>query len=63
MAFRLFHGQNGVVPLSEGLLQFSQKVKPEPVPHQFNPLAAKAATISLSGLGGPFGFNTLNEML
>ncbi|PWA35530.1 hypothetical protein CTI12_AA608640 [Artemisia annua] len=62
MAFRLFHGQNGVVPLSEGSLQFSQKVKPEPVPHQFNPLAAKAATISLSGLGGAFGFDAFNEM-
>ncbi|XP_076944179.1 protein NRT1/ PTR FAMILY 1.2-like [Bidens hawaiensis] len=51
MAFRLFHGKNGVVPLSEGRLQFSQKVKTEQVSQQFNPLAAKAATISLSGFG------------
>nr|XP_043617286.1 uncharacterized protein LOC122589108 [Erigeron canadensis] len=61
-AFRLFHGQNGVVPLSEGSLQFSQKVKAEAVSQQFNPLAAKAATISLSGLGGAFGFDAFNEM-
>ncbi|KAJ9545481.1 hypothetical protein OSB04_025188 [Centaurea solstitialis] len=62
MAFRLFHGQNGVVPLSEGSLQFPQKVKAEPVSQQFNPLAAKAATISLSGFGGSFGFDAFNEM-
>ncbi|KAI3783318.1 hypothetical protein L1987_42396 [Smallanthus sonchifolius] len=62
MAFRLFHGQNGVVPLSEGSLQFHQKVKPEPVSQQFNPLAAKAATISLSGFGGSFGFDAFNEI-
>ncbi|KAF5790201.1 hypothetical protein HanXRQr2_Chr09g0380321 [Helianthus annuus] len=62
MAFRLFHGQNGVVPLSEGTLQFPQKVKPEQVSQQFNPLAAKAATISLSSLGGSFGFDAFNEM-
>lgn len=62
MAFRLFHGQNGVVPLSEGSLQFPQKVKVEPVAQQFNPLAAKAATISLSGFGGSFGFDAFNEI-
>ncbi|KAI3705554.1 hypothetical protein L1987_75793 [Smallanthus sonchifolius] len=62
MAFRLFHGQNGVVPLSEGSFQFHQKVKPELVSQQFNPLAAKAATISLSGFGGSFGFDAFNEM-
>ncbi|KAL8231929.1 hypothetical protein R6Q57_001707 [Mikania cordata] len=62
MAFRLFHGQNGVVPLSEGTLQFPRKVKPEQVSHQFNPLAAKAATISLSGFAGLFGFDAFNEM-
>ncbi|XP_076900574.1 uncharacterized protein LOC143554774 isoform X1 [Bidens hawaiensis] len=62
MAFRLFHGQNGVVPLSEGSLQFPQKLKPESVTQQFNPLAAKAATISLSGFGGSFGFDAFNEM-
>ncbi|KAI3508660.1 hypothetical protein L1887_23669 [Cichorium endivia] len=62
MAFRLFHGQNGVVPLSEGSLQFPQKMKVEAVSHKFNPLAAKAATISLSGFGGSFGFDAFNEM-
>ncbi|KAJ0822872.1 hypothetical protein HanPSC8_Chr16g0737111 [Helianthus annuus] len=62
MAFRLFHGQNGVVSLSEGTLQFPQKVKPGQVSQQFNPLAAKAATISLSSLGGSFGFDAFNEM-
>uniref|UniRef100_A0A251V5Q8 Uncharacterized protein n=1 Tax=Helianthus annuus TaxID=4232 RepID=A0A251V5Q8_HELAN len=62
MAFRLFHGQNGVVSLSKGTLQFPQKVKPEQVSQQFNPLAAKAATISLSSLGGSFGFDAFNEM-
>ncbi|KAK9072227.1 hypothetical protein SSX86_008659 [Deinandra increscens subsp. villosa] len=62
MAFRLFHGQNGVVPLSEGALPFPQKMAPGQVSQQFNPLAAKAATISLSGLGGSFGFDAFNEM-
>ncbi|XP_076921159.1 uncharacterized protein LOC143582496 [Bidens hawaiensis] len=62
MAFRLFHGQNGVVPLSEGRVQLPQKMKPEQVSQQFNPLAAKAATISLSGFGGSFGFDAFNDM-
>ncbi|CAI9302859.1 unnamed protein product [Lactuca saligna] len=61
-AFRLFHSQNGVVPLSEGSLQFPQKLKADSMSHQFNPLAAKAATISLSGFGGPFGFDAFGEM-
>ncbi|XP_047325480.1 uncharacterized protein LOC124929223 [Impatiens glandulifera] len=50
LAFRLFHGQNGVVQLTE-------KVEPK-----FNPLAAKAATISLSGFG-PFGFDAFFKKL
>lgn len=62
IAFRLFHGQNGVVPLSEGSLQFPQKLKVESMSHQFNPLAAKAAKISLSGFGGSFGFDAFGEM-
>ncbi|PON58551.1 Serine/threonine protein kinase [Parasponia andersonii] len=56
MAFRLFHGHDGVVPLSgESPVK---KVEPQLAPSQFNPLAAKAATISISsfGAGGPFGF-------
>ncbi|KAG1360609.1 hypothetical protein COCNU_09G000720 [Cocos nucifera] len=60
MAFRLFHGRDGVVPLSGKTYVCDENVEPEPAP-QFNPLAAKAATISLSafGLGGPFGFDFL----
>ncbi|KAF4382226.1 hypothetical protein F8388_026865 [Cannabis sativa] len=58
MAFRLFHGNDGVVPLSGGSYVPLRKVEPQRAPAQFNPLAAKAATISLSsfGAGGPFGF-------
>ncbi|XP_009798038.1 uncharacterized protein LOC107820392 [Nicotiana tabacum] len=63
-AFRLFHGQNGVVPLSGTLSISNEKPDSEPAPSQFNPLAAKAATISLSGFGaggGPFGFDSFSE--
>ncbi|KAL3650026.1 hypothetical protein CASFOL_006429 [Castilleja foliolosa] len=64
-AFRLFHGQNGVVPLSGRSFVRTEKPKPrsESSPAQFNPLAAKAATISLSGFGpgGPFGFDAFSE--
>lgn len=61
MAFRLFHGQNGVVPLSERSLICTERS--EPASTQFNPLAAKAATISLSGFGSgwPFGFDAFSE--
>lgn len=64
MAFRLFHGQNGVVPLSERSTFESAKLETESVQPQFNPLAAKAATISFSafGPGGPFGFDGFSEM-
>lgn len=63
MAFRLFHGHDGVVPLSGRSFVHSENVGPESTPSQFNPLAAKAATISLSsfGLGGPFGFDSFSE--
>uniref|UniRef100_A0A5B7BGD2 Serine/threonine-protein kinase bur1 n=1 Tax=Davidia involucrata TaxID=16924 RepID=A0A5B7BGD2_DAVIN len=63
MAFRLFHGQNGVVPLSGRSFFRSEKSEAEPAPSHFNPLAAKAATISLSafGPGGPFGFDAFSE--
>ncbi|KAF5467148.1 hypothetical protein F2P56_017004 [Juglans regia] len=63
MAFRLFHGCDGVVPLSAKSFVSSEKVVPEQVPAQFNPLAAKAATISLSsfGPGGPFSFDSFSE--
>ncbi|PON58550.1 Serine/threonine protein kinase [Parasponia andersonii] len=58
LAFRLFHGHDGVVPLFGGSYMPAEKVEARPAPPQFNPLAAKAATISLSsfGAGGPFGF-------
>jgi hypothetical protein len=53
--FRVFHGRDGVVPLSEGSFAHIEKPLPKPAP-EFNPLAAKAATISLSGFGGFFSF-------
>ncbi|KAK6136289.1 hypothetical protein DH2020_029953 [Rehmannia glutinosa] len=42
---------------------FTEKSQSDPSPAQFNPLAAKAATISLSGFGpgGPFGFDAFFE--
>ncbi|KAH0676902.1 hypothetical protein KY285_024703 [Solanum tuberosum] len=63
MAFRLFHGQNGAVPLSGRLSITNEKPDPEPAARHFNPLVAKAATISLSsfGFGGPFGFDSFSE--
>lgn len=63
MAFRLFHGSDGVVPLSGRSYEHSEKVESQPAPCMFNPLAAKAATISLSsfGPGGPFGFDAFSE--
>ncbi|MBA0727199.1 hypothetical protein Golax_000213 [Gossypium laxum] len=63
VAFRLFHGQDGVVPLSERSPLHVKKAEPETAPPEFNPLAAKAATISLSsfGLGGPFSFNAFSN--
>ncbi|XP_043694703.1 uncharacterized protein LOC122645463 [Telopea speciosissima] len=65
MAFRLFHGKDGVVPLSGRSYSHSENMEPEPeTAAPFNPLAAKAATISLSafGPGGPFSFNSFSEM-
>ncbi|KAL6616349.1 hypothetical protein ACP70R_038619 [Stipagrostis hirtigluma subsp. patula] len=63
-AFKLFHGRDGIVPLSgrsyvpDENHNDSIGVTPEP-PLPFNPLAARAATISLSAFG-PFGFNFFN---
>ncbi|XP_059657007.1 uncharacterized protein LOC132303668 [Cornus florida] len=61
-AFKLFHGKDGVVPLSGRSHFCTENSEPEPVP-QFNPLAAKAATISLSafGPGGPFSFGPFSD--
>ncbi|KAF8397653.1 hypothetical protein HHK36_016573 [Tetracentron sinense] len=63
MAFRLFHGRDGVVPLNGRSFFRPDNLEPGPEPPQFNPLAAKAATISLSsfGPGGPFSFESFSE--
>lgn len=63
-AFRLFHGHNGVVPLSG---RSSVRINSETLSgtenaptSEFHPFAASAATISLSafGSGGPFSFDS-----
>ncbi|XP_039002600.1 uncharacterized protein LOC120129060 isoform X2 [Hibiscus syriacus] len=63
MAFRLFHGQDGVVPLSQRTSLHAKKEEPETAQPKFNPLAARAATISLSsfGLGGAFSFDAFSN--
>ncbi|KAK2633935.1 hypothetical protein Ddye_028727 [Dipteronia dyeriana] len=61
MAFRLFHGTDGVVPLSGRSFVPSETATSKVAPPQFNPLAAKAATISLSSFGGPFSFDAFSE--
>lgn len=63
MAFRLFHGRDGVVPLSGRSYVPSENLETDPPAPQFNPLAAKAATISLSGFGagGPFSFDAFSQ--
>ncbi|CAK9179743.1 unnamed protein product [Ilex paraguariensis] len=62
IAFKLFHGKDGVVPLSGRSHFHDNNPEPEPAP-LFNPLAAKAATISFSafGSGGPFSFHSFSE--
>ncbi|XVE99953.1 hypothetical protein REPUB_Repub03eG0244400 [Reevesia pubescens] len=62
MAFKLFHGKDGIVPLSGRSDVHCDGVKQEPTP-QFNPLAGKVATISLSAFssGGPFGFGPFSD--
>jgi hypothetical protein len=63
-AFKLFHGRDGIVPLSERSYVSDENhnesidVRTEPA-LPFNPLAARAATISLSAFG-PFGFGFFN---
>ncbi|PIM97812.1 hypothetical protein CDL12_25090 [Handroanthus impetiginosus] len=59
LAFKLFHGKDGVVPLTRNSELCLDKLETEAVP-KFNPLASKAASISTSafGPGGPFGFNS-----
>ncbi|KAM7493775.1 hypothetical protein LguiB_028384 [Lonicera macranthoides] len=62
-AFKLFHGKDGVVPLSGKSLFRNDNLETELAPPEFNPLAAKAATISLSsfGPGGPFSFDSFSK--
>ncbi|XP_004512398.1 uncharacterized protein [Cicer arietinum] len=62
MAFKLFHGKDGVVPLSERSDFHNGRKEVDSMP-VFNPLAGRAATISLSsfGLGGPFNFGDFSE--
>ncbi|KAK7307367.1 hypothetical protein VNO77_40362 [Canavalia gladiata] len=62
MAFKLFHGKDGVIPLSEKSDFHNGSTEADSLP-VFNPLAGKAATISLSafGLGGPFSFGNFSE--
>eukprot|EP00249_Psilotum_nudum_P021702 c28212_g1_i1 orf=3-782(-) len=68
LAFRLFHGQNGVVPLSGVMNQMTKETEfssdnPEDSTINFHPLAASAASISLSVLGpsSPFGFDAFKS--
>ncbi|XP_062207383.1 uncharacterized protein LOC133909110 isoform X2 [Phragmites australis] len=63
-AFKLFHGRDGIVPLSGRSYvpdeNHNESIDATPEPAlPFNPLAARAATISLSAFG-PFGFNFFN---
>lgn len=61
-AFKVFHGKDGIVPLS-GRSNVRDDVPDfKPTPY-FNPLATKAATISLSsfGPGGPFSFGPFSD--
>ncbi|CAA2954269.1 uncharacterized protein LOC105172751 isoform X2 [Olea europaea subsp. europaea] len=59
LAFKLFHGKDGVVPLSGKSRVCADNLDTEAAP-QFNPLAANAASISMSafGPGGPFSFHS-----
>ncbi|CAA0820445.1 Unknown protein [Striga hermonthica] len=58
-AFKLFHGEDGVVPLTGSSQIHLDKYETEAFP-KFNPLVSTAASISMSsfGPGGPFGFNS-----
>ncbi|XP_010529259.1 PREDICTED: uncharacterized protein LOC104806191 [Tarenaya hassleriana] len=67
-AFKVFHGKDGIVPLS-GRSSFDNDddLKEHETaivqPTQFNPLAGNVATISLSafGPGGPFSFGPFSD--
>ncbi|XP_073304073.1 uncharacterized protein [Primulina huaijiensis] len=59
LAFKVFHGKDGVVPLSGNSQLCVDNLNTDAV-REFNPLASKAASISMSafGPGGPFGFHS-----
>ncbi|XP_073051036.1 uncharacterized protein [Primulina eburnea] len=59
LAFKVFHGKDGVVPLSGNSQLPVDNLNTDAV-REFNPLASKAASISMSafGPGGPFGFHS-----
>lgn len=63
MAFKLFHGKDGVVPLTDKTGFDSGSAEAAVSLPVFNPLAGKAATISLStfGPGGTFSFGNFSE--
>jgi hypothetical protein len=62
IAFRLFHGRNSVISFSSPSFMPVENPKPDSS-QQFNPLAAKAACISLScfGPGDLFGFDSFSQ--
>ncbi|CAI9755509.1 unnamed protein product [Fraxinus pennsylvanica] len=61
LAFRLFHGKDGVVPLSGKSQLCVDNLNARASP-QFNPLAASISS-SAFGSGGPFGFHTFFEKM
>jgi len=63
IAFKLFHGKDGVIPLSEKSDFHRGSAEAAVSLPAFNPLAGRAATISLStfGPGGPFNFGNFSE--
>lgn len=65
-AFKVFHGKDGIVPLSGRSSFDDDRQEHETAPvhaPQFNPLAGNVATISLSafGPGGPFSFGPFSD--
>ena len=63
MTFRVFHGRDGVVPLYGRVFLRFENLEPKQGLPQFNPVASKATTISLSGFGhgGPFSFDSFSN--
>lgn len=59
LAFKLFHGKDGVLPLTRNSSSDVDKLEAHVVP-KINRLASTTASISMSafGPGGPFGFHS-----